>query len=182
MIRNNDFEFQSLKKFENQLMTSPLGFNELLNKFRLHENLHSLNEILFAIIDADGISFNDLNSIYKEFLLKLAITLTKYELFQGSKIFCAVREKKNKNKLERFIENGENSNLWYPKFKKGFSVGPVSLLPWKVVEPPCNKEPANHRKFEPPAITIIQSPTLTSRRNIHPRHHQLHQSQQHQRH
>ena len=80
--------------------SSPLGFSELFNEFRLHENLHSLDDILNAIIDADGMSFNDLKPIYKEFLLKLAVTLTKDELFQRSKnIMRRQKKKKLKRKL-----------------------------------------------------------------------------------
>lgn len=79
--------------------SSPLGFSELFNEFRLHENLHSLDEILYAIIDADGMSFNDLKPIYKEFLLKLAVTLTQDELFQRSKnIMWRQKKKKQKRK------------------------------------------------------------------------------------
>lgn len=75
--------------------SSPLGFSELFNEFRLHENLHSLDDILYAIIDADGMSFNDLKPIYKEFLLKLAVTLTKDELYQRSKNIMRRQKKKN---------------------------------------------------------------------------------------
>lgn len=80
--------------------SSPLGFSELFNEFRLHENLHSLDDILYAIIDADGMSFNDLKPIYKEFLLKLAVTLTKDELFQRSK---NIMRRQKKKKLKRKI-------------------------------------------------------------------------------
>ncbi|VVD05131.1 unnamed protein product [Leptidea sinapis] len=77
---------------------SPLGFNELFNEFKVQENLHSMDEILNAIIDPDGMSFNDLKPIYKEFLLKLAVTLTKDEIFQHSK---AIMRKQKKKKLRR---------------------------------------------------------------------------------
>lgn len=77
---------------------SPLGFSELFNEFRLQENLHSLDEILNAIINSDGMSFNDLKPIYKEFLLKLAVTLTKDELYQRSK---SIMRRQKKKKLRR---------------------------------------------------------------------------------
>lgn len=77
---------------------SPLGFSELFNEFRLQENLHSLDEILNAIIDSDGMSFNDLKPIYKEFLLKLAVTLTKDELYQRSK---SIMRRQKKKKMKR---------------------------------------------------------------------------------
>lgn len=83
--------------------SSPLGFSELFNEFRLQENLHSLDEILNAIINSDGMSFNDLKPIYKEFLLKLAVTLTKDELYQRSK---SIMRRQKKKKLRR-----KNSNV-----------------------------------------------------------------------
>lgn len=39
-------------------------------------------------------SFNDLKPIYKEFLLKLAVTLTKDELYQRSKSIMRRQKKK----------------------------------------------------------------------------------------
>lgn len=82
---------------------SPLGFSELFNEFRIQENLHSLDDILNAIINSDGMSFNDLKPIYKEFLLKLAVTLTKDELYQRSK---SIMRRQKKKKLRR-----KNSNV-----------------------------------------------------------------------
>ncbi|XP_040156617.1 uncharacterized protein LOC120896507 isoform X1 [Anopheles arabiensis] len=84
---------------------SPLGFSELFNEFRLQENLHSLDEILNAIINSDGMSFNDLKPIYKEFLLKLAVTLTKDELYQRSK---SIMRRQKKKKLKRRNSNVQN--------------------------------------------------------------------------
>ena len=81
---------------------SPLGFNELFNEFRLQENLHSLDDILNAIIDSEGMSFNDLKPIYKEFLLKLAVTLTKDELYQRSK---SIMRRQKKKQLRRKKSN-----------------------------------------------------------------------------
>lgn len=81
---------------------SPLGFSELFQEFRLQENLHSLDEILNAIINADGMSYNDLKPIYKEFLLKLAVTLTKDELYQRSKSIMR-RQRKKKMKKQKQV-------------------------------------------------------------------------------
>jgi len=90
--------------------SSPLGFSELFNEFRLHENLHSLDDILYAIIDADGMSFNDLKPIYKEFLLKLAVTLTQDELFQRSKNIMR-RQKKKKQKRKASVNGSQVGHL-----------------------------------------------------------------------
>lgn len=90
---------------------SPLGFSELFNEFKLQENLHSLDDILNAIIDSDGMSFNDLKPIYKEFLLKLAVTLTKDELYQRSKSIMR-RQKKKKLRKKTTNGNGQVSVGW----------------------------------------------------------------------
>lgn len=87
---------------QTNFLRSPLGFNELFNEFRLQENLHSLDEILNAIIDSEGMSFNDLKPIYKEFLLKLAVTLTKDELYQRSKSIMRRQKKKLMRKKSTF--------------------------------------------------------------------------------
>lgn len=74
--------------------SSPLGFNELFTEFRLQEGLNSMDDILDVIIDSEGMSFNDLKPIYKEFLMKLAVTLTKDELYQRSKSIMRRQKKK----------------------------------------------------------------------------------------
>ncbi|KAK0088963.1 hypothetical protein PV325_010008 [Microctonus aethiopoides] len=63
---------------------TPLGFTELFDEFRNQEGLTSVDDILDAIIDPEGMSFNELKPLYKEFLLKLASTLTQDELYQRS--------------------------------------------------------------------------------------------------
>uniref|UniRef100_A0A1A9W728 PID domain-containing protein n=1 Tax=Glossina brevipalpis TaxID=37001 RepID=A0A1A9W728_9MUSC len=162
---------------------SPLGFSELFNEFRLHENLHSLDEILYAIIDADGMSFNDLKPIYKEFLLKLAVTLTKDELFQRSKNI--MRRQRKKKQKRRTNSNGSQKKVKTTIFgaknlKKVFQLGQFRSCRGKPSKPTRNKELANQRKSEPPPATTVQSPTIISRQNTRG-HHQLHQSQRHQR-
>ncbi|XP_063987551.1 uncharacterized protein LOC135167853 [Diachasmimorpha longicaudata] len=63
---------------------TPLGFTELFDEFRNQEGLTSVDDILATIIDPEGMSFNELKPLYKEFLLKLASTLTQDELYQRS--------------------------------------------------------------------------------------------------
>ncbi|KAF7283532.1 hypothetical protein GWI33_000364 [Rhynchophorus ferrugineus] len=75
---------------------SPLGFKEIFNELSLQEGLHSMDDILSVIIDPDGMSFNDLKPIYKEFLLKLALTLTKDEMYLKSKSIMRRQKKKLK--------------------------------------------------------------------------------------
>lgn len=80
---------------------SPLGLNELFNEFRMQEGLNNLEDILSAIIDPDGMSFNDLKPIYKEFLLKLAVTLTKDEMYQRSKSIMQRQKRRRKKATVR---------------------------------------------------------------------------------
>ncbi|KAJ8886359.1 hypothetical protein PR048_012570 [Dryococelus australis] len=77
---------------------SPLGLNELFAEFRLQEGLDSMDDILDAIIDAEGMSFNELKPLYKEFLFKLSVTLTKDELYQRSKFIMKRQKKKRKRR------------------------------------------------------------------------------------
>uniref|UniRef100_A0A1I8MDX8 PID domain-containing protein n=1 Tax=Musca domestica TaxID=7370 RepID=A0A1I8MDX8_MUSDO len=148
---------------------SPLGFSELFNEFRLHENLHSLDDILNAIIDADGMSFNDLKPIYKEFLLKLAVTLTKDELFQRSKNI--MRRQKKKKLKRKLYTNSSQKKTKTPIFgtkslKKVFQLGQFRSCRGKPPKPPRNKELGNHhRKSDPPIV--IGPPTMIS---THPNH------------
>ncbi|XP_011188131.1 uncharacterized protein LOC105215737 isoform X3 [Zeugodacus cucurbitae] len=125
---------------------SPLGFSELFNEFRLHENLHSLDEILYAIIDADGMSFNDLKPIYKEFLLKLAVTLTKDELFQRSKnIMRRQRKKKLKRRSNAPVTQKKSKTLLFgtKSLKKVLHLGQFRSCRGK---PHMSKQPRNKKE------------------------------------
>lgn len=64
---------------------SPLGFMEMFNELQSQEGLKTVDEILNVIIKAEGMSFNELKPIYKEFLMKLALVLSKDELYNRSK-------------------------------------------------------------------------------------------------
>ncbi|XP_052858492.1 uncharacterized protein LOC128266190 isoform X3 [Drosophila gunungcola] len=155
---------------------SPLGFSELFNEFRLHENLHSLDDILYAIIDADGMSFNDLKPIYKEFLLKLAVTLTQDELFQRSKNIMR-RQKKKKQKRRPSVNGSQkkskSSFFGTKSLKKVFQLGQFRSCRGKLSKPTAKAKEATldsqgKRRISPP---IIIGPPITH----------CHAQQQHQR-
>ncbi|XP_073848043.1 uncharacterized protein isoform X2 [Musca autumnalis] len=153
------------------------GGGELFNEFRLHENLHSLDDILNAIIDADGMSFNDLKPIYKEFLLKLAVTLTKDELFQRSKNI--MRRQKKKKLKRKLYTNGSKKKPKTPIFgtkslKKVFQLGQFRSCRGKPPKPPRNKDLTNHRSSDPP-LTIGPPTAISS----NPNHGRTHQSNPH---
>ncbi|XP_076230856.1 uncharacterized protein LOC143177015 [Calliopsis andreniformis] len=80
---------------------TPLGFTELFDEFRNQEGLTSVDDILATIIDPEGMSFNDLKPLYKEFLLKLAATLTQDELYQRSASIMRKRRRPQRRRSSR---------------------------------------------------------------------------------
>lgn len=74
-----------------------MGFSDMFNELRMQEGLNNMDDILHAIINVEGMSFNELKPIYKEFLMKLAMTLTKDELYQRTKAIMA-EQKRKRNK------------------------------------------------------------------------------------
>ncbi|KAH8375880.1 hypothetical protein KR200_005725 [Drosophila serrata] len=141
--------------------SSPLGFSELFNEFRLHENLHSLDDILYAIIDADGMSFNDLKPIYKEFLLKLAVTLTQDELFQRSKNIMR-RQKKKKQKRKASVNGSQKkpktSFFGTKSLKKVFQLGQFRSCRGKLAKPAVKAKEGSLDKRKISAPIIIGPP------------------------
>ncbi|XP_050745009.1 uncharacterized protein LOC108032163 isoform X2 [Drosophila biarmipes] len=150
--------------------SSPLGFSELFNEFRLHENLHSLDDILYAIIDADGMSFNDLKPIYKEFLLKLAVTLTQDELFQRSKNIMR-RQKKKKQKRSGNGSLKKSSFFGTKSLKKVFQLGQFRSCRGKLTKPAAKESTPNKERKRQISPPIIIGPPITH----------SHVQQQHQR-
>jgi len=78
-----------------------MGFSDMFNELRVQEGLTNMDDILRAIIDVEGMSYNDLKPVYKEFLTKLAMTLTKDELYQRTKAIMA-EQKRKRNKRRPF--------------------------------------------------------------------------------
>ncbi|XP_066594563.1 uncharacterized protein [Prorops nasuta] len=91
----------SVRKPNNITGGTPLGFTELFDEFRNQEGLTSVDDILAAIIDPEGMSFNDLKPLYKEFLLKLAATLTQDELYQRSASIMRRRRRPQRRRSTR---------------------------------------------------------------------------------
>lgn len=77
---------------------SVMGFSDMFNELRIQEGLNNMDDILNAIINVEGMSYNDLKPIYKEFLTKLSMTLTKDELYQRTKAIMAEQKRKRNNK------------------------------------------------------------------------------------
>lgn len=75
-----------------------IGFSDMFNELRAQEGLNNMDDILNAIINVEGMSYNDLKPIYKEFLMKLALTLTKDELYQRTKAIMTEQKRKRNNR------------------------------------------------------------------------------------
>jgi hypothetical protein len=89
-------------------------------------------------------SFNDLKPIYKEFLLKLAVTLTKDELYQRSKsIMRRQKKKKLKRKPSSAMNHPAKTIIGAIGLKSVFKLGkfrnkkpPLSVSPTKMIGEP----------------------------------------------
>lgn len=57
--------------------------------------------MIFCIADPEGMSFNDLKPLYKEFLLKLAATLTRDELYERSASIMRRRRRPQRGRSTR---------------------------------------------------------------------------------
>lgn len=80
--------------------SSKLGLNEIFQELKNQEGLNNLDEILDVILNTEGMSFNDLKPIYKEFIVKIALILTKDEFYNKCKIIMN-KQKKRKKKIKR---------------------------------------------------------------------------------
>ena len=67
-------------------------FRELKEK----EGVDSIDDVLQRVISPNGISFNNIKPVYRELLLKLAMTMSQDEIFERSKTIMASNKKVNK--------------------------------------------------------------------------------------
>ena len=63
--------------------------------------MYNVINFLTALTDPEGMSFNDLKPLYKEFLLKLAATLTQDELYQRSASIMRRRRRPQRRRSSR---------------------------------------------------------------------------------
>lgn len=80
-----------------------------------HEGVKSVDDVLKSIVNKDRMSFNDLTPAYKEMLMKLALTLSKDEMFQRSKNIMRhqtsnLSKTKSKSKTDMSRNNGTNKS------------------------------------------------------------------------
>ena len=72
------------------------NLQELFRELKEKEGVDSIDDVLRRVISPDGMSFNDIKPVYRELLLKLAMTMSQDEIFQRSKTIMANTKKKKK--------------------------------------------------------------------------------------
>ena len=82
------------KSFMN--VNSQYNLQELFKELKEKEGVESIDDVLKKVISPNGISFNEIKPVYRELLLKLAMTMSQDELFQRSKNIMSQEKKKSK--------------------------------------------------------------------------------------
>ena len=97
---------------------SQYNLQDLFKELKEKEGIESIDDILRQVVKPDGMSFNGIAPVYRELLLKLAMSMSKDEIFIRSKNI--MNEEKVK-KRELLIMGG--SRLLNNKNKKPISLG-----------------------------------------------------------
>ena len=71
------------------------NLQELFKELKEKEGVESIDDVLKKVISPNGISFNEIKPVYRELLLKLAMTMSQDELFQRSKNIMSAEKKKS---------------------------------------------------------------------------------------
>jgi hypothetical protein len=96
------------KSFMN--VNSQYNLQELFKELKEKEGVESIDDVLKKIISKDGISFNEIKPVYRELLLKLAMTMSQDELFQRSKNIMSQEKKKTKGKTKKDKTSAKSSS------------------------------------------------------------------------
>jgi hypothetical protein len=99
------------KSFMN--VSSQYNLQELFRELKEKEGVESIDDVLKKVITPNGISFNEIKPVYRELLLKLAMTMSQDEIFQRSKNIMAQEKKNRKEEKKSSKKDGsmtENSS------------------------------------------------------------------------
>ena len=77
------------------------NLQELFRELKEKEGVDSIDDVLRRVISPDGMSFNDIKPVYRELLLKLAMTMSQDEIFERSKTIMAHSRKRQKKSAAR---------------------------------------------------------------------------------
>ena len=84
------------KSFMN--VNNQYNLQELFKELKEKEGVESIDDVLKKVISPNGISFNEIKPVYRELLLKLAMTMSQDELFQRSKNIMSASKKSTTKK------------------------------------------------------------------------------------
>ena len=87
------------KSFMN--VSSQYNLQELFRELREKEGVESIDDVLKKIVSPNGISFNEIKPVYRELLMKLAMTMSQDELFQRTKNIMSQEKKKSEKKQKK---------------------------------------------------------------------------------
>ena len=94
------------------------NLQELFRELKEKEGVDSIDDVLRRVISPDGMSFNDIKPVYRELLLKLAMTMSQDEIFQRSKTIMANTKKKKKRPQQPPSSNSGSLGSFFKSFSK----------------------------------------------------------------
>ena len=126
------------KSFMN--VSGPYNLQELFKELKDKEGIESVDDILRQVISREGMSFNRTSPMYRELLMKLAMSLSADEMFIRSKNIMMQEKSKSVNREEssafarvfggifgRNKNKQSNPNLAGPKVNKADIGGPLPV-------------------------------------------------------
>ena len=95
------------------------NLQELFRELKEKEGVDSIDDVLKRVIQPNGMSFNDIKPVYRELLLKLAMTMSQDEIFERSKSIMASNKKGKKKAAEN--ENSGSLGSFFKSFSRSNS-------------------------------------------------------------
>ena len=96
------------------------NLQELFRELKEKEGVESIDDVLKRVISPNGMSFNDIKPVYRELLLKLAMTMSQDEIFERSKTIMA-HNKKSRKKQQAADQKADAQTGSLGSFFKSFS-------------------------------------------------------------
>ena len=92
------------------------NLQDLFRELKEKEGVESIDDVLKRVISPNGMSFNDIKPVYRELLLKLAMTMSQDEIFERSKSIMASNKKVKKKSRE--TENSGSLGSFFKSFSR----------------------------------------------------------------
>jgi len=91
-------------------VTTRYNLQELFRELKEKEGVESVDDVLKKVITPNGISFNEIKPVYRELLLKLAMTMSQDEIFQRSKNIIQKEKKKQSKSQKKNKKKGKKTS------------------------------------------------------------------------